>query len=112
MTWDGETALLSTTSADGNEYAIPSGYEEVTDYLSSRDIPLHLSVFMEGEDLKSLLASDTGRAQAVAQIMNEVTVDYRRLGENPYSGVTIDFEGLRSAQQEDCLRVPDPGGGL
>ena len=101
MTWDGETALLSTTSADGNEYAIPSGYEEVTDYLSSRDIPLHLSVFMEGEDLKSLLASDTGRAQAVAQIMNEVTVDYRRLGENPYSGVTIDFEGLRSAQQED-----------
>ena len=101
MTWDGETALLSTTSADGNEYAIPSGYEEVTDYLSSRDIPLHLSVFMEGEDLKSLLASDTGRAQAVAQIMNEVTVDYRRLGENPYSGVTIDFEGLRSAQRED-----------
>ena len=101
MTWDGETALLSTTSADGNEYAIPSGYEEVTDYLSSRDIPLHLSVFMEGEDLKSLLASDTGRAQAVAQIMNEVTVDYRRLGENPYSGVTIDFEGLRSAQRAD-----------
>ena len=101
MTWDGETATLRTTSADGNEYAIPSGYEEVTDYLSSRDIPLHLSVFMEGEDLKSLLASDTGRAQAVAQIMNEVTVDYRRLGENPYSGVTIDFEGLRSAQRED-----------
>ena len=101
MTWDGETALLSTTSADGNEYAIPNGYEEVTDYLSGRDVPLHLSVFMEGEDLKSLLASDTGRAQAVAQIVNEVTVDYRRLGENPYSGVTIDFEGLRSAQRED-----------
>lgn len=101
MTWDGEAATLRTTSADGNEYAIPSGYEEVTDYLSSRDIPLHLSVFMEGEDLKSLLASDTGRAQAVAQIVNEVTVDYRRLGENPYSGVTIDFEGLRSAQRED-----------
>ena len=101
MTWDGETALLSTTSADGNEYAIPSGYEEVTDYLSSRDIPLHLSVFMEGEDLKSLLASDTGRAQAVAQIVDEVTVDYRAIGENPYSGVTIDFEGLRSAQRAD-----------
>ena len=48
MTWDGETATLRTTSADGNEYAIPSGYEEVTDYLSSRNIPMHLSVFMEG----------------------------------------------------------------
>ena len=101
MTWDGETATLRTTSADGNEYAIPSGYEEVTDYLSSRNIPLHLSVFMDGEDLKSLLASDTGRAQAVEQIVGELTVDYRTISENPYSGVTIDFEGLRSAQRED-----------
>lgn len=101
MTWDGETAILRTTSADGNEYAIPSGYEEVTDYLSKQDVPLHLSVFMDGEDLKSLLASGEGRAQAVAQIVNEVTVDYQTIGENPYSGVTIDFEGLRSAQRAD-----------
>ena len=101
MTWDGETALLSTTSANGNEYAIPSGYQEVTDYLSDRDIPLHLSVFMDGEDLKSLLVSADGRDQAVEQIMNEVTVDYQTIGENPYSGVTIDFEGLRSAQRAD-----------
>ena len=101
MTWDGETAILRTTSADGNEYAIPSGYEEVTDYLSNQDVPLHLSVFMDGEDLKSLLASGEGRAQAVAQIVNEVTVDYQTIGENPYSGVTIDFEGLRSAQRAD-----------
>ena len=101
MTWDGETALLSTTSADGNEYAVPSGYQEVTDYLSDRDVPLHLSVFMDGEDLRSLLASADGRAQAVEQIVNEVTVDYQTIGENPYSGVTIDFEGLRSAQRAD-----------
>lgn len=101
MTWDGETALLSTTSVGGNEYAVPSGYEEVTDYLSSRDVPLHLSVFMDGEDLRDLLASADGRAQAVEQIVHEVTVDYQTIGENPYSGVTIDFEGLRSAQRED-----------
>ena len=37
----------------------------------------------------------------MAQIVNEVTVDYQTIGENPYSGVTIDFEGLRSAQQAD-----------
>ena len=101
MTWNGETALLSTTSADGNEYAIPSGYDEVTDHLSARNVPLYLSVFMEGQELKDLLASDTGRAQAVEQIVNELTVDYQAIGENPYSGVTIDFEGLRSAQRED-----------
>lgn len=101
MTWDGETALLSTTSADGNEYAVPSGYDEVTDHLSARNVPLYLSVFMEGQELKDLLASDTGRAQAVEQIVNELTVDYQAIGENPYSGVTIDFEGLRSAQRED-----------
>ena len=101
MTWDGETAVLRTTSADGNEYAIPSGYEEVTDYLSGRDVPLHLSVFMEGQELKDLLASPDGRAQAVEQIVHEVTVDYQTIGENPYSGVTIDFEGLRQGQKAD-----------
>lgn len=56
---------------------------------------------MDGEDLKSLLVSADGRDQAVEQIMNEVTVDYQTVGENPYSGVTIDFEGLRSAQRAD-----------
>ena len=102
MTWDGgETALLSTTSADGNEYAVPSGYQEVTAVLESRDVPLHLSVFMDGQELKDLLASETGRAQAVEQIVHEVTVDYQAIGKNPYSGVTIDFEGLRSAQRAD-----------
>lgn len=101
MTWDGETALLSTTSANGNEYAVPSGYQEVTAVLESRDVPLHLSVFMDGQELKDLLASETGRTQAVEQIVHEVTVDYQAIGKNPYSGVTIDFEGLRSAQRAD-----------
>ena len=101
MTWDGETALLSTTSANGNEYAVPSGYQEVTAALESRDVLLHLSVFMDGQELKDLLASETGRTQAVEQIVHEVTVDYQVIGKNPYSGVTIDFEGLRSAQRAD-----------
>ena len=103
MTWDGETALLSTTSANGNEYAVPSGYQEVTAALESRDVLLRLSVFMDGQELKDLLASETGRTQAVEQIVNEVTVEYQTIGENPYSGVTIDFEGLRSAQRADFI---------
>lgn len=102
MTWDGSTAKLSTTSANGNEYYVPSGYEEVTSFLKSKNIPLHLSVFMDASSsVAELLASESGRAQAVEQIMNELTVSYKTVGENPYSGVTIDFEGLRSASRED-----------
>ena len=33
MTWDGEQAKLSTTSAGGNDYYIPTGYQEVAAYL-------------------------------------------------------------------------------
>ena len=100
MTWDGETALLSTTGANNNEYYVPSGYSEVTDRLAGN---LHLSVFMDGDSAKSLLASEDGRSQAVEQIIHELTVDYRAIGENPYTGVTIDFEGLRSAQKNDFV---------
>ena len=100
MTWDGETALLSTTSADGNEYYVPNGYREVADQLDGK---LHLSVFMDGKGLKELLASEQGRSQAVEQIIHELTVDYRAIGKNPYTGVTIDFEGLRGAQKQEFV---------
>lgn len=100
MTWDGETALLSTTSANGNEYYVPNGYGEVAERLDGK---LHLSVFMEGDSVKALLASEDGRSQAVEQIIHELTVAYRSIGENPYDGVTIDFEGLRSAQKQDFV---------
>ena len=98
MTWDGETAVLSTTSVNNNEYYIPGGYGEVTERLAGK---LHLSVFMDGEGAKSLLASESGRAQAVDQIVHELKVEYRTIGRNPYSGVTIDFEGLRNGQKAD-----------
>ena len=102
MTWDGTTALLATTGANNNEYYVPTGYSEVTDYMQSHQVPLHLSVFMDtGSGLKELLASADGRSQAIAQIVNEVTVTYQAIGRNPYSGVTIDFEGLRSGQKAD-----------
>ena len=97
MTWDGTTALLSTTTADGNEYAIPSGYDEVVAQAETGDVRLHLNVFMDGQDLKDMLSSDSGRTQAVEQIVTELTVSYKTIGRNPYDGVTIDFEGLRSA---------------
>ena len=102
MTWDGATALLSTTSANSNEYAVPSGYEEVADTVTSAGGTLNLSVYMDTSDgVKDLLASAEGRSQAVEQIVNELTITYKTLGRNPYDGVTIDFEGLRSEQKAD-----------
>ncbi|MDR3982396.1 MAG: S-layer homology domain-containing protein [Dysosmobacter sp.] len=102
MTWDGTAALLSTTNANGNEYAVPSGYEEVADTVTSAGGTLNLSVYMDTSDgVKDLLASADGRSQAVDQIVNELTVTYKTLGRNPYDGVTIDFEGLRSEQRAD-----------
>jgi spore germination protein YaaH len=48
-----------------------------------------------------LLASEEGRQQAVEQIVNELTVTYKAIGKNPYSGVTIDFESIGSANREN-----------
>lgn len=101
MTWDGERAKLSTTSTGGNEYYIPSGYQEVSAYLADGRKQLHLNVYMDGSAPRELLASPEGRAQAVSEIVNELTVSYRQLGQNPYSGVTVDFEGLRAASRDD-----------
>lgn len=102
MTWDGSAAKLSTTSANQNEYYVPSGYQEVTDRLQSRGTALNLEVYMDTSGgLREMLASAEGRSQAVEQIMEELTVSYNAIGRNPYSGVTVDFEGLRAAQRED-----------
>lgn len=101
MTWDGEKALLATTSAHGNEFAVPAGYQEVAETLAGKGVSLNLSVFMDGEDLAALLASEQGRAQAVEQIANELTVSYKALGRSPYDGVTIDFEGLGRSSAAD-----------
>lgn len=102
MLWDGNTALLSTTSANGNEFFIPNGYADVITALEQKRIERNLSVFMDvSGGVKELLASESGRTQATEQIIRELTVSYKSLGRNPYSGVTIDFEGLRAAQREN-----------
>lgn len=101
MTWDGGQARLSTTSASGNEYYIPTGYQEVVAYLEDGRKGMHLNVYMDGGAPRELLASPEGRTQAVKEIVSELTGSYRQLGRNPYSGVTIDFEGLRAASRGD-----------
>ena len=102
MNWDGEKALLATTSKSSYEYYIPNGYAEVVETLEDGGVKLHLGVYMDtANDIALMLAEENGRAQAVDAILEELTVDYKALGRNPYTGVTIDFEGLRAAQKED-----------
>ncbi len=101
MTWDGEQARLSTAGTGSNEYYVPTGYKEVVSYIEGGRKRLHLNVYMDGSGLRELLASPVGRAQAVEQIIREITVPYPEIDKNPYSGVTIDFEGLRAASRDD-----------
>lgn len=102
MVWDGSSALLSTTGADKNEYYVPKGYGEVADYMRDQRVKFHLNIFMDpAGGVKEMLSCADGREQAVAQIVHELTVPYESIGRNPYSGVTIDFEGLRNPQKAD-----------
>lgn len=101
MVWDGTSASLETSTANGNIYYIPDGYESVTNSLDASGTPLNLSVFMEGSSLREMLASETGQQEAVAAIAAELTASYEAIGKNPYAGVTIDFEGLRAADRDN-----------
>ena len=102
MTCGAAGPYLETTSAGGNEYAIPSGYEEPVTVLRNAGVKLHLSVFMDNStgELATMLENPAYRTAAVDAIMAELTRPYEALGDNPYSGVTLDFEGLRSAQKD------------
>ena len=102
MNWDESRALLATTSNSSYEYYIPSGYQNVVNELEAHQVKTHLGVYMDlSNDITAMLSAAEGRTQAVEQIIHELTVDYKALGRNPYSGVTIDFEGLRADQKEN-----------
>lgn len=91
---------VSTTRENGNEWLVPQSAHLVTDYLSERGIPYNLCVYAsgsaktalpDGTELSVLTAalSPDYRAQTVAALV--------AAGEG-YSGLTIDFEGLRQEE--------------
>ena len=101
---------LNTSYADGNQWAIPESYGSITSYLEEHGTKAHLNVFMDtshsltypngnaSSSLKELLISEENRIAAVEAIIKEVSREYGEIGKNPYSGVTIDFEGLKGAE--------------
>jgi spore germination protein YaaH len=101
-------AFLNTTSSNSNEYNIPQGYEDIVSYLKGNQTKTNLSVYMDtstkvttaagNTDLCSAILLDSAqRTKAVNAIVNELSVNYSAIGYNPYSGVTIDFEGMKGA---------------
>jgi len=91
---------LLTTTRDGNDYYIPADYVSFVNKAESMGCSLHLDVYMTS-NVTALLSSHDYRAAAVSEIVNELTVSYNKLGRNPYSGVTIDFEGLKGKETAD-----------
>lgn len=109
MCWNEENgAYLNTGSLEGNTWKIPESYEMITSYLEDSGAEMKLSVYMDTtkmileEDgtntntLNKILLNKNSRTQAVRAITEELTKIYDAIGKNPYSGVTIDFEGLKN----------------
>lgn len=101
MVYDGSAApYINTTTSGGNEYYVPSGYASVINELRDAGVKLHLGVVMNTSgNLASMLSDAEERTQAVEAIVAEATRVYDDVGYSPYSGVTIDFEGLRASQK-------------
>lgn len=102
-------AFLNTTASGDNEYNIPEGYELAIGHFKGNGTKTHLSVYMDTSQkvetsagktdvCSAILLDSAGRTQAVGAILDELKKNYDKLGYNPYSGVTIDFEGMRGEE--------------
>ena len=99
MVLENGVPVVNTLSTGGNEWVVPSGYEDVVAFYDGNGVEQYLNVFCSAEEadspMTSILTDPTLRSQAVAAIVEEATTVYRTTGTNFYDGVTIDFEGLR-----------------
>lgn len=91
---------LNTTTSDGNEFYIPSGYSSAVQIAEAGRVPTNLNVFMStsqavtGSDgttsdaCREILLDSGNRTAAVTQITAQLE------SHSFLSGVTIDFEGM------------------
>ncbi len=107
MEWSAESgAKLNTTSSGGNQWRIPDSYELIANYTRDNGVKANLGVYMDTSmGLYNLLADEQARNAAVEQIIAEVTRAHNAIGRSPYSGVTIDFEGLKGEKSRSELNV-------
>lgn len=104
MTLNDKGAWLNTGDSNSNTYKIPTGYEDIAAYVKQNGTKAHLGVYMDSSgNVKELLTSSANRTAAVNGIVEELTKNYEKLGNNPYSGVTIDFEGLKGTETKKAF---------
>lgn len=97
----GEGVVVNTLSDNQNEWVVPEGYDSVVNELQNSGVKTNLNVFLSDTATANTILSDaTNRSAAVQAIVEEATITYQTLGRSPYTGVTIDFEGLRGSQMK------------
>lgn len=90
---------LNTTSANQNEWKIPESYELITDYVKNMGKKANLGIYSDAsKGIEKILSDESLSKNAVDRIMEELQKNYDTIGENPYSGVTVDFEGLKGKE--------------
>lgn len=112
MQWDNKAGALVNTSASGqNAWKLPEDYSDITTYLEKNKTKAHLNIYMDtsktvmlstgtkSNTLREMLKTAGNRSEAVDAIIAAVTEMYTDIGKSPYSGVTIDFEGLRASDK-------------
>ena len=82
---------VNDTASNNNDWVKPEGSELVTGRLAANSIPCNLNVFASASTFASLVA-----AGLQTEAVNRLTAAAR-----PYSGLTIDLEGLKTDQREN-----------
>ena len=91
---DGKVHLNQTTEG-GNDWYIPSGYEDALDYVMNGGASVNLAVTMTDiEDCKAILLNEENRKEAISQLKDAVQI---------YNGITVDFEGMKGAELKEGL---------
>ncbi len=97
---DGGAPYVNQTSAGGNLWVEPQGSYLATGYFAQRSIPYNLCVF-------ATTAHRYGETSVLEYLLQEevreAAVDALVAAAEPYSGLTLDFEGLYSVAGKDAL---------
>lgn len=90
-------AYLNTTSANGNSWCVPDGYEDAVNYYKGTGTQMNLAVQMTDQTAANAILTDgSQRASAIAQLVQKVN----DLG---LDGVTVDFEGMKGDSLKNGL---------
>lgn len=94
---------VSTTRENGNEWIVPQSAHLVTDRLGRRGIPYHLCVYASGTATVTLEDGSVVPVLTTAIDPDHAPDTVRALCEaaGAYSGLTIDFEGLRQESSKE-----------